>query len=145
MRDSTTMLRQFTQPKIPEEVRVGYLQFKVKQYFLQPLCCFKCNRYGHVANHCKGKERCSNCGGADSWKNYDSHDKRCPNCKCNHSAANTAFSLYKRESEIVKIKTVCNITYAEACRKQRSIEYQILPDRSSKDEFPPLPAVGFGN
>jgi len=44
----------------------------------------------------------------------------------------------------VKIKTVCNITYAEACRKQCSTENQFVPDRSSNDEFPPLP-VGYGN
>ena len=54
------------------------------------------------------------------------------------------FSRYKRELEIVKIKTVCNITYAEACRKQRSTANQLVPDRSSSDEFPPLP-VGYGN
>jgi len=39
---------------------------------------------------------------------------------------------------------VCNITYAEACRKQRSTENRIVPDRSSNNEFPPLP-VGYGN
>jgi len=32
MRDSTTVLLRFTQPKIPEEVRVWNLQFKVNQH-----------------------------------------------------------------------------------------------------------------
>jgi len=76
MRDSTTVLLQFAQSQIPEEVRVGYLQFKVKQYIPKPLRCFKCNRYGHVANYYKGKKRYFNCGGAHNWKNCDSPNKR---------------------------------------------------------------------
>jgi len=40
MRDSTTVLLQFTQSKIPEEVRVGYLQVKAKQDIPKPLRCF---------------------------------------------------------------------------------------------------------
>jgi len=103
-------------------VRVGYLQFKVKQYIPKPLRCFKCNRYGHVANYCKSKERCSNCGSAHNWKNCDYPNRRCPNCKGNQSAANTGCPLYNHELEIVKIKAVCNIAYAEACRKQHSTE-----------------------
>ena len=84
-----------------------------------------------------------NCGGAHSWKKCDSPNRRCPNCKENHSASNTACPLHKRGLEIVKIKTLSNITYVEACRKLRSTANQIVPDRSSNDEFPSLP-VGCG-
>jgi len=88
-----------------------------------------------MANHCKCKGRCSNCGVVHSWKNCDSPNKRCPNTTC---------LLCKRELEIVKIKTVYNTMYAEACRKQCSTENKIVPDHSSNDELPPLP-VGYGN
>jgi len=118
MRGSSTVLLQFTQPKIPEEVRVGYFQFKVKQYIPKPLRCFKCNRYGHVANYCKGKERCSNCGGDHSWKNCDSPNKRCPNCKGNYSAANTACPPYERE--LVKVPKAQWPEFSRICEQNLS-------------------------
>ena len=33
-----------------------------KQYITMPLRCFKCNRFGHIAEKCRGKKRCAKCG-----------------------------------------------------------------------------------
>ena len=61
LHDSTTVLLHF-QSEPPSEVRIGYLLYKIRPYIPKPLRCFKCNRFGHVAYHCKIKERCSKCG-----------------------------------------------------------------------------------
>jgi len=56
---SKSVFLQFNTADLPAEVKLGYLFFRVKQYIPRPLRCHKCNRYGHVATHCRGKLRCS--------------------------------------------------------------------------------------
>ena len=63
LKDSRSVFLKFTTADLPGEVKIGYLFFRVKQYVPKPLRCFKCNRYGHVAGHCRGKLCRSICGG----------------------------------------------------------------------------------
>ena len=49
------MFLQFSTADLPAEVKLGYLLFRVKQFILEPLHCFKCNRFGHIASHCRGR------------------------------------------------------------------------------------------
>jgi len=81
LQDSSTVLVHFSKTELPAEVKIGYMSFKFKQYIPKPVRCFKCNRHGHVANHCRGKEICSNCGGEHGRKTCHASFKRCPNCK----------------------------------------------------------------
>jgi len=67
LKDSKSVFLQFTTADLPGEVKIGYLFFRVKQYVPRPLRSFKCNRYGHVAGHCRGKLRCSICGGEHKY------------------------------------------------------------------------------
>ena len=59
MRDSSTVPLHFIKSELPAEIKIGYLNFKTKEDIPKPTRFFKCNRFGHVASHCKGKERCA--------------------------------------------------------------------------------------
>lgn len=41
---------------------VGYMSFSVRTFVPPPVRCFKCQRYGHTANVCKGKQTYGRCG-----------------------------------------------------------------------------------
>ena len=110
--DSTTVLHFLSD--LPSEVRIGYLNFKIRPYVPKPLRCFKCNRFGHVANHCKGKERCSKCGEQHSWTVCPSTALNCPNCHGEHAANDRSCPRYKKEEQVLKIKSSRNVSYAEA-------------------------------
>ena len=56
MTDTNTVLLHFDCPDLPPQVQLGYLKFNVKQYIPMPLRCFKCNRFGHIAEKCRGLE-----------------------------------------------------------------------------------------
>ena len=75
---STTVFLQFASPQLRAEVRVGYVLFKVKCYIPKPLRCFNCNRFGHVTSNCRGKQRCSTCGGEHEWKECSDAVKNVP-------------------------------------------------------------------
>jgi len=102
-RDSKSVFLQFSTADLPAEVKLGYLLFRVKQFIPKPLRCFKCNRFGHVASHCRGRERCSNCGGEHKYSECNADTAKCPNCGGNHSANDQICPRYQRETEILKL------------------------------------------
>ena len=139
--DSTTVLLHF-QSDLPSEVRIRYLNFKIRPYVPKPLRCFKCNRFGHVANHCKGKERCSKCGEQHSWTVCPSTALNCPNCHGKHAANDRSCPRYKQEEHVLKNKSSRNVSYAEAVKMHRkSAQGLSSSNLSSRSEFPPLPTV----
>jgi len=140
--NSTTVLLHF-KSELPSELNLGYLIFKPRQYIPKPLRCFKCNRFGHVANHCKGKERCSTCGEYRSWTACPSKALKCLYCHGNHSANDKICPRYKQEQQIKSLNTV---TYAEAVKIHRgSGQSTASPNLWSRSEFPPLSTVDHSN
>ena len=136
---STTVFLQFASPQLPADVRVGYLLFKVKSYIPKPLRCFNCNRVGHVASNCRGKQRFSTCGGEHVWKECSATVKKCPNCAGEHSASDKIFPRYTKESVVLKIKHTQNLTYAEACKQYTKSQFSSSNPRFNNSDFPPLP------
>jgi len=141
LQDSTAVLVHFSKTELPAEVKIRYMLFKVKQHIPKPVRCIKCNRYGHVANHCKGKERCSNCGREHGWKTCIASFKRCPNCKGEHSAIDKQCPRFKRMTEVLRIKTTSKVTYAEACRQYTSANTVTTPRVMQPSDFLPLPSL----
>ena len=43
------------------------MSFKVRAYIPPALRLFKCQRYGHIENVCKGKQRCIMCSGEHAY------------------------------------------------------------------------------
>jgi hypothetical protein len=48
----------FDLPQLPDVVVLGYQRFHVKLYIDTPWQCYKCQRFGHSASVCKGKQKC---------------------------------------------------------------------------------------
>ena len=139
LKDSKSVFLQCDTAVLPGEVKIGYLFFRVKQYVPRPLRCFTRNRYGHVAAHCRGKLRCSICGGEHKYSECSAAAPKCPNCIGSHSANNKICPRYKRETEIVKLKTEEKLSYADACKAHRIARSPPVPNVASQSAFPPLP------
>jgi len=140
MKESKSIFLQFTTADLPSEVKLGYMLFRVKKYIRRPLRCFKCNRYGHVANHCRGKLRCSICSDEHKCSECSvAAAPKCPNCCGSHSAIEKICPRYQRETEMLKLKTVANLSYAHACKEPRTSRNPPAPHLASQSTFPPLP------
>jgi len=48
--------------------------------------CYKCQRYGHKAGHCRGKEKCAKCGDDHATKDCQTDAGKCANCGDDHPA-----------------------------------------------------------
>ena len=59
---TNTFIITFGTTVLPEAVKIGYMRVRVNPYIPFPLRCFKCQRYGHGKDRCRGKDTCPNCG-----------------------------------------------------------------------------------
>ncbi|XP_014835679.1 PREDICTED: uncharacterized protein LOC106913655, partial [Poecilia mexicana] len=110
---SLSILIEFEGKELPKNIKIGYLNFK-------------CQRYGHIAAVCKGKQRCPKCGGDHKIEECkEETQEKCCNCGGNHRVTFGGCEVRKRAKEIVQIKTTKNISYAEAVKnvkEQKTIE-----------------------
>ena len=82
-----------------------------------PLRCLKCQRFGHVAAVCKGKQSCGRCGGDHEYGKCAAETKlKCCNCGEELSSAYRGCKVGKRVAEVQRIKTTEGIRYAEAVK-----------------------------
>ena len=74
--DSTSILLEFQEETLPAKVMIGYMCFTVREYVPPPMRCYKCQRYGHIAKFCKGKQMCGKCGGDHEYDKCESDVKK---------------------------------------------------------------------
>ncbi|GBL82178.1 hypothetical protein AVEN_252372-1 [Araneus ventricosus] len=105
----------FCRPELPKSIHTGYVYARAKRYVPNPLCCFKCQRFGHSQGTCKGTIRCAKCSGNDHDTSVCvSETFKCFNCSGSHPAYSRDCSKWKIEKEIQSLKVKRNISYAEA-------------------------------
>ena len=103
---SKHLILTFNSPKLPKSIKAGYLNCNVRAYVPNPLCCFKCQRFGHSKTSCRGNLTCDHCSavGHDSLNCNEAFC--CVNCKKDHpSYSKTCVTKWIREKEIQTIHT----------------------------------------
>ncbi|GFY22238.1 uncharacterized protein TNCV_3298811 [Trichonephila clavipes] len=101
-------------PKLPTNIKAGYLNWKVHPYIPNPLRCFKSQRFGHSQTSCRGQLTCSRCASVGHASTDCSLEPKCINCSLLHTADSKLCPKWKNEKQIQEIKTNKNITYVEA-------------------------------
>ena len=110
---TNTLFLTFCLPRLPESVRVGYLRVPVKQFVPSPMRCFKCHRYGHGAQQCKGdKQLCVRCG--LEQHEGDGCPLKCVNCGQAHASSAKDCPVYQTEAKIQEVRTVHRVSFLEA-------------------------------
>ena len=133
--DSNSIKISFSVDSLPNGISIFHSYYKIRPYVSEPLQCFKCQRFGHKADSCKGKQRCLLCGGEHSNKQCNlernsEEDFTCANCKGAHKANSRKCPLFSNARKIEEVRAKENKTYIEAKTK-------VLSHVSQKD-FPPL-------
>lgn len=117
-----TVLFTFQGVLLPKYISFYHLEYPISTYVAPVTQCYKCLRYGHTRNNCKGKDRCFNCGSSDhvSDNNELSCTTTCFYCKDNHKSTNKICPEYNRQKNIKELMAYENLTFYEAnevCRK----------------------------
>ncbi|GFT17211.1 uncharacterized protein TNCV_4739171 [Trichonephila clavipes] len=104
----------FNSPKLPSTIKAGYLNCRIRPYILNPLRCFKCQRFGHSQTSCRGQLTCSRCTSVRHASTDCSLEPKCINCLQPHPSDSKICPKWKIEKQIQQLKTTKNISYPEA-------------------------------
>ena len=118
--------------EFPTSIGVWGIRKRVSQYLPQPVQCFKCQRFGHRALECRGKERCMICAGAHSNKDCtsrgDMDTTKCINCGKNHTANSKECLIRQKRTLILKKAILEDLPVHEARKKIASTQLQLPPN-----------------
>ena len=115
---TNTYILTFNKPQTPKEVKIGYCLERVEQYVPASLRCFKCQKFGHHRETCRGRQTCSKCGEKDPDHAEEDCLKeiRCANCQLDHPAYARTCTVYQKEKDIIEVKHERNVSFLEARR-----------------------------
>lgn len=106
----------FDSSVLPGSIEAGHLKLLVRPYVLNPLRSFKCQRFGHSSQDCRGRQTCAKCSAHEHSSESCENSLHCANCDGKHAAYSWSCPSWKKEKEIVTIKVKENITFREARR-----------------------------
>ncbi|XP_064488393.1 uncharacterized protein LOC135400491 [Ornithodoros turicata] len=99
---------------LPSTIKAGYVNCHVRSFIPNPRRCFKCQRFGHSSQVCRGQLVCPRCAGKEHTPESCTKDFHCANCEGGHPVYSRSCPRWKEEKEILKIKTEQNLNYRDA-------------------------------
>lgn len=143
----------FGRPSLPESVHAAFISCPVRPYIPSPRRCFRCQKYGHGTQSCRGRPTCAHCARADHTSDDCKKEQvKCPNCGEPHPAYSRACPAFKKEKEIIQLKVTENLTFAQARLKhallsgrsyadaaRRGVERRLVDAGTQYDLVPPQP------
>ncbi|GBN42795.1 hypothetical protein AVEN_236497-1 [Araneus ventricosus] len=114
----------FNVPNLPKSVLIAYINCPVRPYAPDPLRCYKCQKFGHSVQSCRGNQACARCAEIGHASNTCEAAPLCANCKGDHPSYARSSPRWKDEKEIQAVKVKQNVSFREA-RK-------IVADRTPK-------------
>jgi hypothetical protein len=110
--------------QLPHYIYLGYQRYPVKLYIDSPWQCFKCQKFGHTASDCHGKQKCVVCSGAHSLKDCTGNSPKCGNCGGAHTASYGGCAYMKEAKEVEKLRAECKLSYRDAVAKVKNVKSQ---------------------
>ena len=86
----------------------------VESFITPPLCCFKCQGFGHTASRCQRKETCARCAGEHNSRHCQLQNVCFANCRGSHTSRSTRCSVYLWASKVQECKNARGCSWARA-------------------------------
>lgn len=136
----------FSTDQLPDSVKVGYNVHTVDKYVPPPLRCYSCQRYGHVAESCRSRRRCSRCGKEHAYdacplESAATSSFHCVNCGGSHSAAYGGCPSLKRQARVNTLSVLENISRKEARVRVHTLETAVPSKVGAAVSEPPSASV----
>lgn len=132
----------FNSTKLPETIHLGYLNLRVRPYIPNPRRCFRCQRFGHSLQTCRGKITCAICASNEHDSDAcDNENVKCANCGEAHPAYSRKCSRFKLEKDLLTLKVKENLTFQEARRRLSFLQKGSFAEVARRGAEPPQPPV----
>jgi hypothetical protein len=111
---------------LPASVKIGYLRYEVRTFYLNPLRCIKCLTYGHTKNHCTEQNEYYKECGEISHPNVTCDIKQCRNCPkpqspIHHTSLTPDCPVRRRKKAIIEIKINNRMSHWQVKQEFQSI------------------------
>lgn len=118
-------------------VKIEYCNYRAELYNkpIRPVQCFKCQKFGHIANKCLETEStCVKCGDKHKLSECKAQDNvlKCANCQGNHTSSFAGCTVYQKylKEKIEKIqKKTSNVNamrlYSEVAQNNKVNEFTL--------------------
>lgn len=124
--DSESVKVFFEGSQVPAAVRLWGVRLACEPFMPPLIQCYRCLRYNHTTNQCKGKRVCKTCGSKDE-PHECSLTESCINCKGAHKADSVECPEKKRQKTIKEMMAFQNLSFMEAMA--------MLPRYNERDNF----------
>ncbi|KAL1447557.1 hypothetical protein WDU94_003668 [Cyamophila willieti] len=103
----------FEGSQFPSAVYLWGVRLKCEPFTPPIIQCFRCLRYNHTTNQCRGQRVCKRCGSKQEQE-HDCQDEMCINCKGAHPADSQECPEKKRQKTVKEIMVFQNLSFMEA-------------------------------
>ena len=110
--------------KLPAHVYMFSISLEVSTYVPAPRVCVQCLRYGHTQKFCRGKARCTKCGGDHVSNECSKILPICASCGTNHVFNHPDCSERSRQFSICQMIHLDGLSFSEAIK--------LVPSNKSK-------------
>jgi len=118
IRNNGIMILTFDSCDLPQNVKIGWNNFEVRQYIPYPRQCYKCQKFNHSSRTCRSsQDTCYRCGESGHQGQSCMNPFNCANCQEAHQANNRSCMFYQLEKETISVQTLEKIEYREARQK----------------------------
>ena len=124
----------FSTTKLPEEVKIAYMNVKVLPYTPEPTRCFNCLQYGHISKNCPQKERlCINCANPHHTAEGEKclQPPKCVHCPGKHNSISRECQKYMEQKSILKIKVSDSVSFPEVAKRYRMMNPTMPSQRTT--------------
>ena len=110
--------------ELPARVILYHTLYRIKPYIPRPVACNNCQRFGHVAEHCRQDIRCPHCAGPHGHDECQAAEKKCANCGSAHSARFRGCQKYAERLKVTTVMVRQGLTYRDAVNNVRTVPVQ---------------------
>ena len=129
----------------PTYVQLGWERHRVEIFIPNPIRCYNCQRFGHLAKFCTAEVRCSRCAENHSVHQCLQNEKEikilCANCNGQHPASYMGCKKYQLAKETTKIQfsETKKMSYAQAAMKVKEIRSKETNQENQKNQISDRP------
>lgn len=110
----------FDVPILPQTINIGFNSYKIKLYVPNPIQCYKCQGYGHMAGNYSNKRKCRKCGEDHQSNECNTESPKCVNCKGDHPSNYKLCPSREQQKQALKVVKRDNITLHEANKQVKA-------------------------